>query len=601
LKVLVTGADGLLGSNLVRALLANGYTVTALIYPGSNASSLDGLDVERLDGDLLDDAFSLAEAFKGHEGVFHCAAVTDLWAPPDLTWKVNLEGTRRVLDACVEAAVRRLVFVGSASSFEPGRLERGGDETGGFPTAYRDVPYMESKHRAAELVREYVGERGLDAVIVAPTFLLGPYDTRPSGGELVRRFLEGGMKVTSSGGRNLAYAPDVACATLAAFERGRKGETYILGGENLEYRDFFNRLAQITGGEPPRYVMPKPLILAAGTAGSWLGKITGKAMGFNSTIARLAVLGTYYFPEKARQELDLQQTPVETAIRDSVRALREYGHLRLPGGDYFKDKVALVTGASRGVGFATARALVLRGAKVVITARGEERLLKSKAELEALGGDVVAVSGDVGQWEDAERMVAAAIERFGRLDIVVNNAGVSMRGHFADLTPEVCRQVTETNLMGCIHVSKAAMEHVLAAKGQLVFVSSIAGLFGLPGASIYCAAKKALSGLAESLRLELLPRGVHVGVVYLGFTEHDRDKRVLVADGSLTPPERPAHHTQAYAARLIVDMLRQRKRHLIMTPAGSLGWLAYRLSPALLEWLILRAQAGQWRIFKRFS
>ena len=601
LKVLVTGADGLLGGNLVRALLAKDYAVKALIYPGSDASFLSGLDIERVDGDLLDEGFPLAEAFDGNEGVFHCAAITDLWAPRELTWKVNLEGTRRVLDACVETGVRRLVFVGSASSFEPGALERGGDETGAFPHAYRNVPYMESKHRAAELVREYVRERDLDAVIVAPTFLLGPYDTRPSGGELVRRFLEGGMKATSGGGRNFAYAPDVARATLAAFERGRKGETYILGGENLAYMDFFKRVAQITGANPPRYVLPKPVILAAGAAGSLLGKIIGRPMGFNLTIARLALLGTYYNPEKARRELGLGKTPVETGIRDSIRALREYDHLQLPGGGCFKDKVALVTGASRGVGFATARALVLLGARVVMTARGEERLQKSKAELEALGGGVAAVSGDVGQWEDAERMVVAAIEAFGRLDIVVNNAGVSMRGHFADLAPEVCRRVVETNLMGCINVSRAAMEHVLKANGQLVFVSSIAGLFGVPGASIYCATKKALSGLAESLRLELLPRGVHVGVVYLGFTEHDPEKRILAADGALLPPDRPAHHTQAQAARLIVDLLRRRKRHLIMTPAGSAGWLVYRLSPALLEGLILRAQAAQWGVFKRFS
>ncbi len=601
MKVLVTGADGLLGGNLVRALLAKDYAVSALIYPGSDASSLDGLDIERVDGDLLDSAFSLADALDGHEGMFHCAAITDLWAPSDVTWKVNLEGTRRVLDACVEVGVRRLVFVGSASSFEPGPRETGGGEDGGFPTAYDGVPYMESKHKAAELVREYVRERHLDAVIVAPTFLLGPYDTRPSGGELVRRFLEGGMKATSGGGRNFAYAPDVAHATLAAFEEGKTGETYILGGENLAYTDFFKRVADITGASPPRYVLPKPLILAAGAAGSLLGKIMGKTMGFNLTIARLALLGTYYSTEKARNKLSLAQTPVETGIHESVRALRDYGHLELPGADYFKDKVALVTGASRGVGFATARALALRGAKVVMTARGTERLEKSKAELESLGCEVATVIGDVGQWEDAQRMVAVAIESFGRLDIVVNNAGVSMRGQFADLTPEVCQQVIETNLMGCVNVTKAAMEHLLAAKGQVVFVSSIAGLFGVPGASIYCATKKALSGLAESLRLELLPRGVHAGVVYLGFTEHDPEKRILAADGTLEPPGRPAHHTQAHAAPLIVNMLRHRKRHIIMTPAGSLGWLVYRLSPAFLERLILHAQAAQWGVFKRFS
>ena len=128
--------------------------------------------------------------------------------------------------------------------------------------------------------------------------------------------------------------------------------------------------------------------------------------------------------------------------------------------DYFRDKVALVSGASRGVGFALAKKLVERGAKVVITARGENRLLDSETRLKELGGSVVAVTGDVGKWEDAEKMVKAAIDNFGRLDIVVNNAGVSMRGKFVDLSPEVCRQVAETNLMGTIYLSRAAIPHI---------------------------------------------------------------------------------------------------------------------------------------------
>ena len=269
--------------------------------------------------------------------------------------------------------------------------------------------------------------------------------------------------------------------------------------------------------------------------------------------------------------------------------------------EHFQDQVALVTGGSRGVGFATAKLLVEKGARVVITARGERRLMESRAKLAAEGGQVAAVTGDVGDWDDAERLVEAAIENFGRLDILVNNAGVSMRGHFADLSREVCDTVAQVNLMGCIYLSHLAIPHIIRNRGQIVFISSIAGLFGLPGASIYCATKKALTGLAESLRIELIPKGVNVGVVYLGFTEHDPEKRILAEDGSLVPPDRPAHHTQAHAASLIVRMLEQRKKQLIMTPAGKAGWLVYRLSPALVEKAVLWAQASKLGIFKRFS
>ena len=272
-----------------------------------------------------------------------------------------------------------------------------------------------------------------------------------------------------------------------------------------------------------------------------------------------------------------------------------------PRSDFFRDKVALISGASRGVGYATAKQLVEAGAKVIITARGERRLLESRDKLIALGGEVEALTGDVGKCEDAKAMVDAAIARFGRLDILVNNAGISMRGKFHELAPEVCRQTIETNLLGSVYLSRAAVDHIRAAQGHIVFISSIAGLFGMPGASTYCASKSALTGLCESMRIELIPEGVHLGVVYLGFTEHDPEKRILDADGAPVKPDRPAHHTQAYAASLVIDMLLKRKKQLIMTPVGKFGALVHRLSPRFVEWVILKAQAGQWGPFKEFS
>jgi len=268
---------------------------------------------------------------------------------------------------------------------------------------------------------------------------------------------------------------------------------------------------------------------------------------------------------------------------------------------YFDGKVALVSGGSRGVGLATASLLADRGSSVVITARGRERLEDSRRRIADRGGKVLAVAGDVENWEDARNMVGETLNRFGRLDILVNNAGVSMRGQFADLSPEVCTRTILTNLMGSVYLTRAAMQPLLETRGQVVFISSVAGLFGLPGASTYCAGKMALTALCESLRLELLPRGVHTGIVYLGFTEHDPEKRILDADGSLVPPDRPAHHTQAEAAEKILGLIEKRKKQIIMTPAGTLGWIAHRLSPGLMENLILRAQAGRWAVFRRFS
>jgi len=601
LKVLVTGADGLLGSNLVRELIDKGHKVAVLIQPGADSNTLDGIDVEKKTGDLIDESMDLAEVLKGFDALIHCAAITDLWADPGLTWKVNLEGTRRLLDACVEAGVNRVVAVGSASSYAPGSIDAPGDETGAFPEVYKGAAYMESKRAAAELAIQYARDKGLDAVVVAPTFMIGPHDSRPSGGEMVKQYIEKGVGVATPGGRNFAYAPNVAKAIVAALDKGKAGESYILGGENMNYLDFFGRLAKISGAPAPKRVVPAPVILAAGRAASLAEKVLGRKLLFNHDLARFSLAKAYYSSAKAERELGLEKTDVDFAIEESIKSLIGHGHLHLKHGEKFKDKVALITGASRGVGFALSRALVLRGAKVVMTARGEERLLDSRDKLKRLGGEVVAIAGDVGDWDDAGKMVSAAVDEFGRLDLVVNNAGATMRGNFHELAPEVCDQVSRTNWDGCMRVSRAAMEHLIESRGSLVFISSIAGIFGLPGASIYCATKKALTGLSESLRIELAPKGVHVGVVHLGFTEHDPEKRIIAADGSLTPPDRPAHITQAEAAEQIVDMVAKRKRKLLMTPVGKLGAMAYKISPGFLERAVILAQRIQTGTFKKFS
>jgi len=327
MKVLVTGADGLLGSNLIRELLGQGFTVRAFIQRGSRSPTLEGLAIEKVSGDLLDEGDALKQAAAGCDAVFHCAAITNLWADRGLVFKVNLEGTRKVLDACVAAGVKRLVFTGSASSFQFGPMEKPGDETGAFPPEYKGMPYMESKHQAMKLVRDYIAKRGLDAVIVSPTFMLGPHDFGPSSGELVRQFIKRRMRFVSPGGRNFAYAGDVAKAMVAALERGRKNECYILAGKNLNYLDFFGRAAKIAGIQPPKSVLPSALVKAAGAAGSAFAAISRKPAQLNLTMARMACLGTYYTGAKAIKELGLPQTDVDQALAETIQNLREFKYL----------------------------------------------------------------------------------------------------------------------------------------------------------------------------------------------------------------------------------------------------------------------------------
>ncbi len=326
-KIFITGGDGLLGSNLVRELLKKGYSLRVLVQPQRNSPTLNGLEIEKVSGDLLEEGNKLKEAMNGCEVVFHCAAITNLWAKRELVFKVNLEGTKKILDACLENKIQRLIFVGSASSFQFGTKKKPGDESGGFPQIYRGMAYMESKHQAMKLVLEYVREKGLDAVVVAPTFMLGDYDYGPSSGELIQQFIKRGLKYVSSGGRNFAYVVDVAQAMISALEKGKTGEVYILGGENLNYLEFFRLVAEVSGITPPRAQLPSPLILAGGAFASIYGKVIQKPVKFNLKMARIACLGTYYSSEKAKKELDMPQTPIKKAIEESIKSLKRYGYI----------------------------------------------------------------------------------------------------------------------------------------------------------------------------------------------------------------------------------------------------------------------------------
>jgi len=327
MKVLVTGPDGLLGSNLVRELLGRGFSVRALIQPKSRSHTLDGLPIERCDGDILDPS-SLKEAIRDREVVFHCAALTNLW-PPRAPWitEVNVEGTRNILKAVMNSPVKRLVHVGSASSFGFGPKENPGTEESPYLSGRFHMAYMDSKHTAQEMVRQHAQEGKLDAVIVNPTFMIGPFDSGPSSGELILGFIKRKLPFYPPGGRNFVHARDAAKGMIAALEKGRIGENYILGHQNLSYQEFFSKVASIAGIKPPKLQAPKPLILLAGLAGSAFGTISGRTPLISYMMAKISCLGNYYSPAKAVRELGLPQTPIETAIEDAYRWFKDNGYL----------------------------------------------------------------------------------------------------------------------------------------------------------------------------------------------------------------------------------------------------------------------------------
>ncbi|MFW6289101.1 MAG: SDR family oxidoreductase [Spirochaetota bacterium] len=247
----------------------------------------------------------------------------------------------------------------------------------------------------------------------------------------------------------------------------------------------------------------------------------------------------------------------------------------------------LVTGSSRGIGREIASRFARAGARVVIHGRDETRLRKTASALRSQGFDVAEVVGDAADCRDASRIVEEAAALLGGLDVLVNNAGMIMRGRFADTDSQVWERVVNVNLLGTAIVTRAALSHITASRGSIVFVSSIVGLWGFPLVSAYAASKMALNAMVESMRAELAGSGVHLGVLYVGITQNDPDKRILAADGSpLALSPRPRAMTQAQVAEASYRMVVRRRRSRVLTTGGKAVAVLTRFAPGILRFAL---------------
>lgn len=321
--VLVTGATGLLGNNVVRLLHGEARPVRCLVRPGSDPRPLAGLDVETVEGDLLEPA-SVERAVDGTGAVIHAAARVDVGTRDREAYRaVNVGGSRTVARACRRAGVR-MVHVSSVDTLAWGTAEEPSDEKAG-PSDLAGVPYVETKRSAERVVFEEV-DAGLDAVVVHPGFLLGPWDWKPSSGRLVLAVARGAGRFAPPGGNDFCHAVDVGRGVVAALDRGRRGERYILSGPALAYREAFALIARVTGAPPPLATLPAGLLRLVGRAGDAVGRLLGREVGLNSGSARIASLPHHFDSEKARDELDYRSRPPEVAVRDAWRWLCEHGY-----------------------------------------------------------------------------------------------------------------------------------------------------------------------------------------------------------------------------------------------------------------------------------
>jgi len=250
-----------------------------------------------------------------------------------------------------------------------------------------------------------------------------------------------------------------------------------------------------------------------------------------------------------------------------------------------KDKVAIITGASSGIGLATAREFAKVGCKLVVGARSIDKLQELEGELSYIT-EIISVKCDVTIEADCKRLIEKSLERFGKIDILVNNAGISMRALFKDLELSVIKEVMDVNFWGTVYCTKYALPHILNTSGSVIGVISISGYKGLPARTGYSASKFAVYGFLETLRIEHLRDKLHVMIFAPGFTASNIRQTALVADGSRqgeTPRDESKMMSAEECARQMIKGIRKRKATMVLTPIGKILVFLNKIAPRLVD------------------
>lgn len=311
---LVTGATGLVGNNVVRRLLAEGQPVRALVRSSGPPRALSGLGVELVRGSICNFDDSL-RACDGVERVIHCAGHVQIgWSNLAMHRAVNVGGTRHMA-AASRAVGARMIHVSSVDAMGMGTREHPADEEQG-PTPHILCPYVTSK-REAELAVEREMEAGLDAVIVNPNFVLGPWDWKPSSGRMLLEIARGRGLIAPPGGNDFCDARDVADGIIAAAERGQSGRRYILGGVPLSYVEAWRLFAKASGVRAPLAVTPKWLLRIVGLAGDMWGRVRRKEPDVNSAATAISAQPHHYSSARAIAELGYHVRDIQVTIADT--------------------------------------------------------------------------------------------------------------------------------------------------------------------------------------------------------------------------------------------------------------------------------------------
>jgi len=329
MKAFVTGATGFVGSHVAQVLTEKGAELRLLVRPSSNLKNIESLNAERVIGDLCDPD-SLEKAMSGCDAVFHVAADYRLWVrDPEQMYKANVEGTRALLKAAKNSGVRRVVYTSSVATM--GFTSNGHMADENSPVSLDNMigPYKRSKFMAEQVAME-AGRKEMDVVTVNPTTPVGDHDIKPTPtGRIVVDFLKKKFPAYVDTGLNLVDVDECARGHLEAFEKGKSGERYILGGENLTLKQILDKLAAITGLPSPTIKVPYVVALATGVVDEvFTGRIMGKEPRATIDAVRMGKKKMFVTSAKAERELGWKQVPVDNALQRAVEWFQTNGYVQ---------------------------------------------------------------------------------------------------------------------------------------------------------------------------------------------------------------------------------------------------------------------------------
>lgn len=332
-KILITGATGFIGSHLAKRLCASGHTVSVLVRNNSDKRNLEGLPVVQIPGDITDRA-AVARAVSGQDVVFHMAALVAFWVPRDQLSKfheVNVEGSKNVFDACLDAGTSKVIYTSTLSSIGSFGAHDLTTEDHSFNMWDMSMEYERSKLNAEFEAWRYCA-RGLPLVALLPSAPVGAKDIKPApAGQLIIDFLNGRIPVYMDGGANFLHVDDAARAHELAMEKGKVGERYLIGGQNISIRELFDAIENLTGVRGPRIKAPASVAVAYAGLLEWVANnITGKAPLLTVPMTKFSSLHYYLDTTLAQRDLGYQpEKSLELAVLEAIEWFEGQGYLAL--------------------------------------------------------------------------------------------------------------------------------------------------------------------------------------------------------------------------------------------------------------------------------